>query len=143
MPPPRKVPILRQVERGAQLLSRSLTERLGDDLTDGEAHVLFHLEHLPRHVEPSIRELQRAFGIRPSTLTAIVDRLERQGLVERKANPTDRRSYLVVPTESARSAIARVSKVLEGIEAAVTSRVNAEEMAGFSAVMQALEEALR
>ncbi len=135
--------VLRRVERAAQLLSRRLTERLGaGGLTDAEAHVLFHLEHLPRGMEPSIRELHRAFGLRPSTLTAIVDRLERQALVRRQPNPIDRRSQLVVPTDSARAAIRQVTRVLDSIEAAVASRVTPTDVAGFAAVMDAIDEAL-
>lgn len=135
--------VVRSVERTAQLLSRQLTRRLGDRLTDLEAHVLFHLEHLPPGTRPSIRELQSAFGLRPSTLTAIVDRLERHGLVKRRPNPDDRRSLLVVPTASAKKAIRQVTEVLQTIESEVRSRATSSEMDGFMAVIRAMEDALR
>ena len=137
------VRLLRQVERAAQLLSRHLASRLGDHLTDAEAHVLFHLNHLPRGIQPSMKELRAAFGLRPSTLTAIVDRLERQGLVARRTHPEDRRSLLVVPTASATAAIGRVSRLLDGIEATVASRVTPADLQGCTAVLRALEDALR
>jgi DNA-binding MarR family transcriptional regulator len=134
--------VLRSIERAAQLLSRELARRLGGGLSEAEAHLLFHLEHLPRGTVPSVRELQRAFGLRPSTLTAVIDRLERQGLVERRLNPADRRSFLIAPTPSARKTIRHVSAVLDELESAVRGRVTAAQLAGFDAVLAALEDAL-
>ena len=43
----------------------------------------------------TVRELVDATGQRPSTFTGVLDRLERRGLIERRAYPTDRRSILV------------------------------------------------
>jgi DNA-binding MarR family transcriptional regulator len=135
--------VLRQVERAAQLLGRHLTTRLGGGLTDLEAHVLFHLVHLAPGVSPTLRELHTALGVRPSTLTAVVDRLERQGLVERTPNPADRRSALVVPTARAARTIAEVTAALDGIEAAVAAAVEPADLAAFRKVLAALEEALQ
>lgn len=42
-----------------------------------------------------IGELVADTGQRPSTVTGILDRLERRGLVERRLDPGDRRSFLV------------------------------------------------
>lgn len=134
--------VLRRVERAAQLLSRHLGRELGDGLTDAEAHVLFHLKHLPQGTTASIRDLRRTFGLRPSTLTAVVDRLERQGLVERRPNPADRRSLLVEPTAKAEAAVARVAAVIDGLEKTVRDEVSGRDLAGFIAVLDALETAL-
>ena len=43
-------------------------------------------------------ELVVATGQRPSTVTGILDRLERRGLVERQLDPDDRRSFRVALT---------------------------------------------
>ena len=140
---PENAGVLRGVERAAQLLSRYLARTLGGGLTDAEAHVLFHLQHLPPGVRPSLRELQQAFGMPASTMTAVADRLERQGLVRRELNPGDRRSWLLVPTPSARHAIERVSDVLETLEADVRAAVGDRDLEGFRAVLAALEGRLR
>ena len=42
-----------------------------------------------------IGELVAATGQRPSTVTGILDRLERRGLVERQLDPADRRSFRI------------------------------------------------
>jgi DNA-binding MarR family transcriptional regulator len=45
-----------------------------------------------------MRELAALLGIDPPNLTTLVDDLERAGLVERQAHPSDRRVKLVVAT---------------------------------------------
>lgn len=57
-------------------------------------------------VKPS--DISRHLGISSASTTALIDRLERQGNVERRTHPTDRRSILVAPTERAVSEVADV-----------------------------------
>jgi DNA-binding MarR family transcriptional regulator len=45
------------------------------------------------------RRLAERFGCDPSNVSLIVDRLEQRGLVERRADPSDRRARLIVATE--------------------------------------------
>ncbi len=70
-----------------------------------------------------LSELAAACCCSPSTITGVVDTLERKGLVARKANPDDRRSLLVRLTEEGealRDATPGLGKILrnccEGIE---------------------------
>lgn len=64
----------------------------------------------------SVRELVGATAQRPSTLTGVLDRLERRGLVERGANPKDRRSVLVRLTPDGRAHAARVAEAYGELE---------------------------
>jgi DNA-binding MarR family transcriptional regulator len=64
----------------------------------------------------SVRELVEATAQRPSTLTGVLDRLERRGLVERAANPADRRSVLVCLTLEGRAHAKRVARAYEELE---------------------------
>jgi len=137
-----RFPVLRAVERANQLVSRHLGRRLEKaGLTDIEAQVLFHLDHLPAGARPAMRDLKSAFGLPPTTLTAVLDRLERRRLVRRAVNPDDRRSTLVVPTALGRRRITEMSKLLSGIEAAVSGSVSAEDLVAFRRVLDALEKA--
>jgi DNA-binding MarR family transcriptional regulator len=54
------------------------------------------LMHLTPGGQQSMRELASAWRCDASTVTWIVDRLEKQGLAERQAHPTDRRVKVVV-----------------------------------------------
>ncbi|MEU2776661.1 MarR family transcriptional regulator [Streptomyces sp. NPDC007162] len=49
------------------------------------------------------RELSTRLGYDPSAIVGLVDDLERQGLAERRPAPDDRRSRIVVLTESGRA----------------------------------------
>ena len=64
----------------------------------------------------SVRELVAATAQRPSTLTGVLDRLERRGLVERAANPADRRSVLVRLTPSGQTHADRVAAAFGALE---------------------------
>lgn len=134
--------VLRAVERANQLVSRHLSRRLtGAGLTDIEALVLFHLDHLPRGTRPAVRDLKSAFGLPPTTLSAVLDRLERRKLVRRTPNARDRRSTLIVPTPLGRRRIAEISSLLTDVEKRVAGGVSAADLVAFGRVLAALEEA--
>ena len=139
-----RFPVLRAVERANQLVSRRLSRELGPaGLTDIEAQLLFHLDHLPAGAKPAVRELKSAFGLPPTTLTAVIDRLERKGLIKRAVNPADRRSMLVVPTALGRRRIAEISEVLSRIESSAAAAIGPQDMAAFQRVLDALERSTR
>lgn len=132
------------MERANQLVSRHLSRRLaGAGLTDIEAQVLFHLDHLPAGAKPAVRDLKKAFGMPATTLTAVLDRLERKRLVTRAANPHDRRSTLVVTTPIGRRRIAEISAVLSEIERTAAAQVSPADIAAFTRVLDALESATK
>lgn len=64
----------------------------------------------------TVRQLVAATAQRPSTLTGVLDRLERRGLIGRTPSPADRRSVVVGLTRSGRAAAARVASAFAGLE---------------------------
>lgn len=110
--------------------------RLG--VSQGEAHVLAQL-----HAEgpAAISALHAAFAHRRSTLTSILNRLVAAGLVRRDVHADDRRSFLVSLTPRGRSLARKVHDALASLEARVVERVSAADMAGFAAVVEALQSA--
>lgn len=60
---------------------------------------------------PTQRELSRQLALDPSQIVAIVDTLEKRGLVERRAHPRDRRSKIVVATEAGRELAAKAGSL--------------------------------
>ncbi len=137
-----RFPVLRAVERANQLVSRHLTRQLaGAGLTDIEAQLLFHLDHLSPGAKPAVRDLKSAFGLPPTTLSAVLDRLESRKLVRRIANPDDRRSTLIVPTALGRRRIAQISALLSTVEAEIASGVSSGDLAAFGRVLEAFEKA--
>lgn len=80
----------------SNVLFRNLVgERLGVNVTDMEClGLLFHKSI----ATPS--ELARHTGLSSGATTAMLDRLEKSGLIERRPNPDDRRGTLIVLVKS-------------------------------------------
>lgn len=61
------------------------------------------IEVIGNSTEPRrMRDLAERLGVSTGTLTVTVDKLEKAGLVERVANPGDRRSWLIALTPQGR-----------------------------------------
>ena len=87
------------------------------DLRLSDFDVLATLRRLgPPYVATPSRVTQ-SLMLSPATLTSRLDRLENIGLIERRADPDDRRSLLVALTEAG----------FDRIDAAVTDHVQTEE----------------
>jgi DNA-binding MarR family transcriptional regulator len=65
-----------------------------------EASELAALEHLQAAGPMTLGRLGERLSMSPGAVTALVDRLELKGYVERTPNPKDRRSTLVRETET-------------------------------------------
>ena len=108
------------------------------DMAGTEGHLLTYL--VPYGPCP-VSELVRVFGSKHSTMTSLLDRLEKRGFVERKDNPDDKRSYLIALTAKGRKAASRVNVLVEEIEREIGKRVSKRDLAGFQKVMEAVAEA--
>jgi DNA-binding MarR family transcriptional regulator len=58
-----------------------------------------------------MRALSQAVGVKPRTITGLIDALEADGWVERRAHPTDRRATIVALTPAGETAF---GKLLQG-----------------------------
>jgi MarR family transcriptional regulator, organic hydroperoxide resistance regulator len=104
-------------------------------LSAGEVNLLACLaESEPR----TVRALGDATGQRPSTLTGVLDRVERRGLVERRPNPADRRSTLIALTAAGREAARDVAAAFERVAARLAPDTSAEVQRLLSAVERRL-----
>jgi len=106
-------------------------------LDPGEGHLISYLQS---YGPCPIAELHRVLGYKPSTLTSVLDRLSAQGLLRRLPHPRDRRSFLIELTREGRSVAAAIQRMLEALEARIRSRVGRAEIAGFRAVMSAIDQ---
>jgi DNA-binding MarR family transcriptional regulator len=108
------------------------------ELAGTEGHLL---SYLVPYGPCTVSELVRVFGSKHSTMTSVLDRLEKRGLIERKDNPEDKRSFLVGLTGKGRKAAARVNVLVEEIEREIGKRVTRRDFEGFTKVMDAVAEA--
>jgi len=89
----------------------------------------------------NVRQLSGRTGTRASTLTGLLDRLENRGYVTRELDPADRRSFRLPLTEAGQAAAARVLAAIADLERDALSRLDATQLAGYHAVITALQEA--
>lgn len=100
-----------------------------------EAHLL---SFLASYSPTSCGELARVFGLKPSTLTSMLDRLVARGLVVRESDPNDRRSVLVSPTDEARRVALEIDRGARAFERNVKRRVSEDDLRGFQRVLDAI-----
>jgi DNA-binding MarR family transcriptional regulator len=115
-------------------------ERLAADLADlglsqSEVNVLAQLKAGSRM---TVSELQAATGQRASTLTGILDRLERRGLLERHPNKHDRRSFTVELTADGAGVAGRIRRTFTALHRRALAGVSSGAAEGFFEVLDAL-----
>ena len=89
----------------------------------------------------SVRQLSERTGTRASTLTGLLDRLENRGYLVREVDPTDRRSFRLPLTDQGREVAAQARAAITDLERTALSQLDAAQLAGYRAVISALEEA--
>jgi DNA-binding MarR family transcriptional regulator len=114
------------------------TALAGSNLTAAEINALANLAEGGVH---SVRELSDRTGTKASTLTGVLDRLESHGYLTRELDTADRRSFRLPLTEAGQAVAARVSAAVADLERDALSGLSATQIAGFHAVINALEEA--
>jgi DNA-binding MarR family transcriptional regulator len=134
---PARSPIL-EAQRAAHVSLRLIADRLGElSLTSAEVNVLANLaDGSPR----TISALGVDVGSPPSTLTSVVDRLERRSYVERARSSDDRRAVIVALTALGREAADDVSRAVSDIDDQLLSGLSAATARGLRAGLRAMSE---
>ena len=105
----------RKVDPGSEALAavrilgkklHATMERWADHhgLSEGRFQILVRLRHMPDG-RMAMGELAEMLAVSPRTVTGLVDNLERDGLVRRVDDPTDRRSVYAEVTEDGRERV--------------------------------------
>jgi DNA-binding MarR family transcriptional regulator len=108
---------------GSVLFRHLIGEKLGVNVTDMECLGLIFFRGL---ATPS--ELGRYAGLSSGATTAMLDRLEKNGLIERRANPNDRRSTHIVIVGSLAQRIGPMFASLRAAQDAIVSRYTEAEL---------------
>lgn len=129
---------IHRATRQVGLYLEGRTAALG--VSNDEGHLLTYLR---RYGPCAIAELHRVFGIKRSTLTSMLDRLEQRELVVRDLDPEDRRSFRVGLTRGGRSVGGSLETVLQDFERKVRARIRKADLEGFQNVLRAIAEVTR
>jgi DNA-binding MarR family transcriptional regulator len=81
-------------------------------------------------------EISQFLSVDNSTLTGLIDRLERSGFVQRNSNPGDRRSLNIDITESGLRELEKAKVVIRRINEEVKEGFSEQEMESFKKVLQ-------
>jgi DNA-binding MarR family transcriptional regulator len=82
-------------------------------------------------------------GLAPHSITDIVDGLERQGLAERRPDPSDRRAKLVAITKAGESCLTIANATRERLLRQIFGTLTQEERVTFLRLLDTLDEATK
>ena len=94
-------------------------------VTGAQWKVLFKLSR-----KPGIRQVELAdmLDIEPITLTRILDRLQEAGLIERSADPADRRAWRLHVTAKAKPLVAKLGAIADEMTADAFSGIEPKDI---------------
>jgi DNA-binding MarR family transcriptional regulator len=92
--------------------------------------------------QPAITQqaLASALGMQASRLVALVDELEGRGLVERRENPEDRRSYALHLTGKGRAELEAVGRVGREHQQALLAALNEDEQRQLAVLLRRIAD---
>lgn len=105
------------------LFRNAMDEWAGLNATDMECLRLLFLEGVST---PS--KLARHTGLTSGATTAMLDRLEKTGLIERRPNPEDRRGTLIVPSKSSAEKVASWFESARNAQAELIEQFSEKEL---------------
>lgn len=121
-------------------MRRNFTQQLTESpLTLAQAKALKYVAR-----QQGVRQVELAdkLEVQPITLARLIDQLEKLNLVERRADPSDRRAYLIYLTKHADEHIAAIDDVGKQVIAAALSGLTANQSAQFIASLQTIRNTL-
>lgn len=124
----------------ARLMRRAFQQRLeGRDLTYAQARALVWLAR-----QQGLRQVDLAeqLEVQPITLARLIDQLTEAGLVERRADPADRRAYRLYLTRAAAPRIAEIRAIGDAIREDALAGLSRAESAQALAALRRMRDAL-
>ena len=128
-----------RIVRLASIFQRRFGDAFAEfDLTEGDYGVLVALRRSGDPFELTPTELARARMMTSGGMTAVIDRLERRGLLERLPNPADRRGSIVRLTAEGRSVVDRAMDAHTAVEHEVIATLADQDRDQLATLLRAL-----
>ena len=129
--------LLQEVARRVRRAAADLLRPMG--ITGGQLRALRTLAQAEAPLRMS--ELAERLEVVPRSVTSVIDALEGQGLVERSADPADRRATWVQPTSAGVSLLDAVRVQRRAATSSLLDRLSSEERAELARLLRMLAEA--
>ncbi|WP_165395196.1 MarR family winged helix-turn-helix transcriptional regulator [Flagellimonas allohymeniacidonis] len=102
-----------------------------------EAHLMGYLIN---NAPSPINRLIKVFGLKNSTLTSILNRLEKKALLERKISPRDRRSFEIQLTKRGENTAYELYHITRKLEDDILKTVSTGEINSLRSLAKKIEK---
>lgn len=106
-------------------------------MTRAQWTILLGLSRQPGLVQKELAEL---LEVEPITVARLIDRLEARGMVERRADPADRRCWRLHLTEAAQPLLAEIDTQLDALTNVVTEGLSAATLTVMAEALARMRE---
>jgi DNA-binding MarR family transcriptional regulator len=107
------------------------------NITLGQSFVLFRLLE---DDGSSVKDIAAAVQLDPPAITGLVDRLAKEGLVERQTDPNDRRTTKIYLTDRGRKVAVQAELIAVEFNETMQKIVSTDDSAAFELALSLLEE---
>lgn len=124
----------------ARMMRRDFDRRAREGgLTRARWQVLWHLAKCEGIHQAGLAEL---LGVAPISLTRQLDRLEEEGLVERRSDPDDRRRFRLYLTDRAQPALGELRKLAAQTRRRALAGLGHDDVEALQRILNAMRENL-
>jgi DNA-binding MarR family transcriptional regulator len=125
--------LIRRLSQQSNQVFQDEMKRIGADVTSVQFAAM---QAIDLHGEMEQSQIAQSIHYDKATIGGVIDRLEKRGWVERKANPKDRRAKLVTLTKEGRQALESFTPVVKELQDQVVANLSSEERALFIKLAQ-------
>ena len=108
-------------------------------MTRAQWTILLSLDRQPGLLQKELAEL---LEVEPITVARLVDRLEARGMVERRADPTDRRCWRLHLTDTSRPLMSEILAQVEELAEISTDGLSHEALEAAAAALASMRDAI-
>lgn len=125
--------LIRRLSQQSNQVFQDEMKRIGFDVTSVQFAAM---QAIDLHGEMEQSQIALSIHYDKATIGGVIDRLEKRGWVERKANPKDKRAKLVSLTKEGCKALGEFTPVVNALQDQVVANLSAEERALFIKLAQ-------
>ncbi|WP_107994784.1 MarR family winged helix-turn-helix transcriptional regulator [Trichococcus paludicola] len=123
-----------------RLMNRHLTENDGYGLTGMQFAIVSYIAKESAERDVFQKDLEQKFDIRKSTVTGILNTMERDGLLLRETVPYDARLRKMILTDKALQAKKNSEQVIDTVERQLSKGLTEEEIATFLSILEKISK---
>lgn len=121
-------------------MNRHLTENDGYGLTGMQFAIVSYIAKESVERDVFQKDLEQKFDIRKSTVTGILNTMERDGLLLRETVPYDARLRKMILTDKALQAKQNTEQVIDSVESQLSKGLTEEEITTFLSILEKISK---